>query len=328
MNRRAPLSCPVIPDLPRELRALLAQIPADWVTTFGDLAEALGDITAARWIARELPNRSDVPWHRVVKRTGELIDIVTERGGVQRQRLASEGIVFNGEGCIDLAPVRWKDFRCDAPLRHLADWQTELALRADGTTDVAVPAVIAGLDVSYISDREAVAAYVEIDVVTGSTVFTATHRAAIEFPYLTGYLTFRELPIHLALIEQVRRAKPLAKVILVDGAGQLHPRRSGIAVAVGVVADCVTVGVAKHRLCGRPVSDDCEPLLELHGAVAGQSLIGTTSRKPLQVSPGHGLSLTSAVACVRAVWKQGRTPIPIREADALSRRVAKSVVTG
>lgn len=316
-------SCPVIPQLSEEVRNLLAQIPPGRVTTFGDLADALGDITAARWIARELITFSDVPWYRVVKRTGQLALPKSDQAALQRQLLMQEGVIVDEDGRIDLQAVRWNVFRCHAPLRKLAEWQLELALRADGTTDVPVPSVIAGLDVSYASDNEAVGAYVEIDVATGAILFSATHRAEIVFPYLTGYLTFRELPVHLALLEQVRAAKPLAKVILVDGAGRLHPRRSGIAVAVGVVADCVTIGVTKHHLCGRALADDREPLLELNGTITGQSLVGS-SRKPLQISPGHGLSLASAVACVRAVWPHGRVPIPIREADAVSRRVAKA----
>lgn len=317
--------CPAIPDMACELDALLAQIPAGKVTTFGDLAEALGDLSAARWIARELASRDHGPWYRVVKRTGEIVTTNTERAAIQGLQLRHEGIEIGDDGRLELDGIRWSDFVSDAPLKHLAEWQTASALHADCTADVAVPAVIGGLDVSYVSDDEAVAAYVEIDVTTGATVFTATHRAVIAFPYLTGYLTFRELPLHLALLEQVRQAKPLAKVILVDGAGQLHPRRAGIAVAVGVVAGCATIGVAKHHLCGRATTKDAEPLLELNGETLGQSLIGKTSRRPLQVSPGHGLSLASAVACVRAVWPEGRCPLPIREADGLSRRVAKTV---
>lgn len=323
VSRRELFRCPPIPNLSGELTALLAQIPAGRVTTFGDLAEALGDVSAARWVAHTLSGKNDGPWYRVVKRTGELVSTDPDRAARQREQLIAEGVDVSEEGRLVLPARRWCDFSCDLPLRTLAAWQTELAQRADGSTDVAVPAVIGGLDVSYISDDRAIAAYVEIEVKTGTTVFTSTLQADIGFPYLTGYLTFRELPIHLALIEQVRKQKPLARVILVDGAGQLHPRRSGIAVAVGVVADCVTVGVAKHRLCGRAVSNGTEPLLELNGIILGQSLIGRTSQRPLQISPGHGLSLSSAVGCVRAVWTNGRTPLPIREADALSRRVAK-----
>lgn len=318
-------TCPAIPSLSGELDNLLAQIPAGRVTTFGDLAESLGDLSAARWVAQELATRSAEPWHRVVKRTGELVHTRPERLAIQRNCLFAEGISVDSSNRIDLPSARFREFSTEAPLHRLAKWQADVALWADGNTHVAVPAVIGGLDVSYVSENEAVAAYVEVDVTTGATLFSAVHKAKIGFPYVTGYLTFRELPIHLALIEQVRRSKPLAKAILVDGAGQLHPRRSGIAVAVGVVANCVTIGVAKHHLCGGAVSRDKEPLLELNGAVLGQALVGRTSHKPLQISPGHGMSLTSAVACVRAVWQQGRLPIPIREADALSRRAAKTV---
>jgi deoxyribonuclease V len=318
------MSLPVtIPDLSTMVSMLLEQIPHGRVTTFGDIAEALGDLSAARWVAQELAERSTEPWHRVVKRTGEIVTTDPLRACEQRDRLLAEGIECSLEGKLNLQEYRWHDFQSDAPLRQLARWQDEVAAQAEAAPDIAVPPVIGGLDVSYVSDNEAVAAYVEIDTQTGATIFSATHRAVIVFPYITGYLTFRELPIHLELLLQVLEQKPLAKVILVDGAGQLHPRRSGIAVAVGVIGECVTVGVAKHHLCGRKTTEDDHPMIELRGEILGQMLHGDNRRHPLYVSPGHGLSLTSAVQCVRAVWPTHRSPLPIRAADQLSRKLAK-----
>ncbi|HET6422046.1 MAG TPA: endonuclease V [Planctomycetaceae bacterium] len=310
-------------DLPGTLRGLLDQIPPGRVTTFGDLAEALGDLSAARWVAQELAEMVDGPVHRVVKRTGEIVLSNVARAAVQRERLLEEGIPITDTGKLDLEHFRWKDFTCDGPLKRLAEWQDGVAIKARNVADVEIPRVMAGLDVSYASDHEAVAAYVEVDVKTHALLFSATHRAAVAFPYITGYLTFRELPIHLALLDLVRQQKPLAKVILVDGAGQLHPRRAGIAVAVGVVGACVTVGVAKHRLVGRKVSEDADPLLEDQGEILGQMLHGTNRTHPVYVSPGHSIALASAVRCVREVWRSGRWPVPIQLADQLSRKIAK-----
>lgn len=310
-------------DLLATLRGLLEQIPPGRVTTFGDLAEALGDLRAARWVAQAITKLTDRPVHRVVKRTGKIVLSDPARAAVQWQRLADEGILCTPEGTLTLQDHRWTNFRCDAPLKQLAEWQERVALQASHRADVEVPRVMAGLDVSYASETEAVAAYVEVDVDTQALLFSATHRAPVSFPYITGYLTFRELPMHLALLDRVRQQKPLAKVILVDGAGQLHPRRAGIAVAVGVAADCVTIGVAKHHLLGRTVSTEAEPLLEDRGEILGQMVFAANGKHPAYVSPGHQISLASAVQCVRAVWPSGRSPSPIWLADQLSRRIAR-----
>ena len=64
----------------------------------------------------------------------------------------------------------------------------------------------------------------------------------VPFPYITSYLTFRELPLLAELIEEVRAQGRLAAVVLVDGTGVLHPRRAGIATNLGVVT-----GLADHR---------------------------------------------------------------------------------
>ncbi len=312
-----------MPDLPAIVRQLVNQIPAGKVCTFGDIAEALGDLSAARWVAQELAATSPGAWHRVVKRTGEFTGTDTARTGFQSGRLRAEGIDTGPDGKLTLSHYRWHEFECEAPLQVLAQWQDQVAARADCTTECAIPAVIGGLDVSYATDREAVAAYVEVDTLSGAVLFSTTVRAAVQFPYVTGYLTFRELPVHLELLRQVREQKPLAPVVLVDGAGRLHPRRCGIAVAVGVIADCVTIGVAKHHLCGHAGNSMPDPLVEFQGEHLGQMLYGTNRKHPQYVSPGHGITLSAAVRCVRAVWPSGRSPIPIQAADQLSRRAAK-----
>ena len=67
------------------------------------------------------------------------------------------------------------------------------------------------------------------------------------FPYRTGLLSFREVPILLAALAQLK-ARP--DVVLVDGQGIAHPRGLGLATHLGLVADLPTIGVAKSRLVG------------------------------------------------------------------------------
>src|SRR5690606_10100273 len=77
----------------------------------------------------------------------------------------------------------------------------------------------------------------------------------VRFPYIPGYLSYRELPVHADLLRKVIEAGQIAPLLLVDGNGILHPRRTGIATQLGVLANHPTIGVSKQLLCGTLVAD-------------------------------------------------------------------------
>jgi len=192
----------------------------------------------------------------------------------------------------------------------------------------AVPETIGGVDLSYLSDDEAVAAYVSVAVGKGSVRFSHAVQRRVPFPYIPGYLTFREAPVLLDLLSEVREQAVMDPVILVDGSGRLHPRRAGIAVAVGLLGEVATVGVSKHQLCGRIVKErsveGC-PVIEDAGEPVGAVLDGGSKRRTLFVSPGHGIDLPSAIRCVRAVWERRRLPLPTHHADRMSRELVQKL---
>uniref|UniRef100_A0A7C2K315 Methylated-DNA-[protein]-cysteine S-methyltransferase DNA binding domain-containing protein n=1 Tax=Schlesneria paludicola TaxID=360056 RepID=A0A7C2K315_9PLAN len=313
-----------LPDLPAALEALVRQIPRGRVATYGDLATALGDVAAARWVAQRLkePDAAvSLPTHRVVLRTGEVCL-------AQAALLAAEGVPFADSSHVELS-CRWAEFAASFPLRQLRDWQTEQIRHADWETERTLPEVIAGVDLSYASPDLAVAAYAAVDVATGKIIAEHTTTAAVTFPYIPGYLTFRELPPLLALLDDVRRQGPLAPVILVDGSGRLHPRQAGLAVAVGVCGGCVTVGVSKHQLCGRVREDELVdgcPTIWHQDERLGVKLTTGSKRRTVFLSPGTGIDLASSLRMVQAVWRTERLPRPIARADALSRTVAKQLI--
>ncbi len=94
---------------PTQVFAIVAQIPSGMVTTYGDIARALGDPRGADRSAGRSPARrlvSDLPFHRVVNREGFL------SGGwafghpeVMKQRLLAEGVPFSDEYTVDHAPM-------------------------------------------------------------------------------------------------------------------------------------------------------------------------------------------------------------------------------
>ena len=140
------------------------------------------------------------------------------------------------------------------------------------------------------------------------------------FPYVPGYLSFREIPAALAALALV---DPAPDLLMVDGHGIAHPRRMGIAAHLGVLTDLPTIGVAKSRLCGKHQ----EPPAERAGRVAltdkGQTigivLRSRTRSRPLYVSVGHRIALEPAVELVLATLTGYRLPEPTRVADKLSR---------
>ena len=81
-----------------DVYALLTEIPPGKVSTYGDIARALGRPKASRLIGRIIannPNPISVPCHRVVKSNGELGGYMY---GEQKKReiLEKEGIIFHG----------------------------------------------------------------------------------------------------------------------------------------------------------------------------------------------------------------------------------------
>jgi deoxyribonuclease V len=142
------------------------------------------------------------------------------------------------------------------------------------------------------------------------------------FPYRTGFLSFREVPI---LAAALARLKERPDVVLVDGQGIAHARGLGLATHLGLVADIPTIGVAKSRLVGegQEPAQAAKSFSELiwRGKLVGLILRTQTGTKPLYLSPGHRISLPECLQITLGCVTKYRIPIPLRQADLLSRRL-------
>lgn len=189
---------------------------------------------------------------------------------------------------------------------------------------------VLGLDCAFRNGR-ILAVGVVWDLDARREIETRGASAALRFPYVPGLLSFRELPVLMALL---RRVVSPVDVILCDGQGIAHPRRFGIAAHLGVLTGMPTVGCAKSRICGWhedvPLRrGNARPLLDASGSSTGGGAageqIGTvlctrTGVKPVYVSPGHLADFASANALVLAAGGGYRLPEPTRRADRLVAR--------
>lgn len=93
------------------LYMLLSNIPEGRLVTYGQLAKMMGYPGAARWVGRtlgQLPEGTQLPWHRVVAAGGRLsLPANTISGEEQRQRLRSEGIFVQGDR-VKLPSYQWQ----------------------------------------------------------------------------------------------------------------------------------------------------------------------------------------------------------------------------
>lgn len=194
--------------------------------------------------------------------------------------------------------------------------QTEMAARVV-TRDALPPHPrIGAADVSntrFDPRRRVHAAVVTLDA-AGGVVASAHESRAADFPYVPGYLGFREVP---ALVAAWARLSCKPDLLLVDGQGLAHPRGMGLATHLGVVLDVPTIGVAKSLLVGEgepgPEAGDTAPLL-WKGVRIGTALRMRRGARPIYVSVGHRVSLDTAVAIVRAACDGRRLPVAIRAA--------------
>ena len=178
------------------------------------------------------------------------------------------------------------------------------------------PRFVAGADVSAERFKHyGYAAVVVIDLHTGETVDEGSAAMELRFPYVPGYLSFREIP-PLDAAWKMLRVRP--DVVVFDGHGYAHPRRFGLACHGGVEWDVPSIGCAKNPFIGThgPVADErgaTSPILH-DGETIGSVVRTRAGAKPLYVSAGHRMDLSTAVDLVLRLASKYRQPETTRRA--------------
>lgn len=193
--------------------------------------------------------------------------------------------------------------------------------------------LIGGVDISADKhdDTRAFASFVILRFSDFEVLHVDIEEVTLDYPYVPGFLAFREVP-HLKRLIDRSPLKP--QVVLVDGNGIFHNRGFGLASHLGVITDIPTIGCGKTVFAVDGITafgvknlsktlraaGDVINLVGNSGKIWGCALKATEeSVNPIIISVGHKISLESAIKIVSASCIY-RVPEPIRQADKLSRQ--------
>lgn len=184
---------------------------------------------------------------------------------------------------------------------------------------------VAGVDASH-KNNLACAAVVVFDFPSLEPIEQSIVDFQLSFPYIPGLLSFREAP---GMLKAIERLTQLPDVLIVDGHGQAHPRRFGLACHLGVLLDLPTIGCAKSILVGRlaplGLKSGSTAALSLEKEVLGIGLRTRTNVKPVYLSIGHRMDLISAQQIILACSRGYRLPEPIRLAHHLAKSACNAL---
>jgi deoxyribonuclease V len=175
---------------------------------------------------------------------------------------------------------------------------------------------IAGADISF--NKYSTTVYAGIVVLSYPEMVVQSYSlitAETTFPYVPGYLAFREVP-SLMLAWQQLPEKP--DLLVLDGQGITHPRKMGIASHFGVLNNLPTIGCAKSMLYGKfeelgMEAFSNEPIFN-KGELLGYALRTKKQVQPVYVSPGNLITAEESLEVMKNCMGRYRIPEPTRQA--------------
>ncbi|MEB3774062.1 MAG: endonuclease V [Desulfurococcales archaeon] len=180
------------------------------------------------------------------------------------------------------------------------------------------PRLVAGLDASYTRGSLGIGVSVLIDLDGMKTIDCVSYVREVCIPYIPGLLAYREMAVMAPALNTLIERGYRIDMVVVDGHGIAHPRGFGIASHVGVAFNIPSIGVAKKRLYG-----EVRRIGGREYIVDGERVLGGVVDR-VYVSPGHMVSVDSAIRIIEGLRLYGRLPEPTRIADAVTKEVKRS----
>lgn len=199
-------------------------------------------------------------------------------------------------------------------LEKLKKEQIKLAKKVKIKDDFEKIELIAGCDQAF-KEKDVFSVVVVLDK-DMKEIEKADAQVKAPIPYISGFLSYREAP---AVVEAFTKLNQKPDLLMVDANGILHPRRIGMASHLGILLDVPTIGVAKNPYVGEVKGDKIYYNDKLRGVLVKTK----TGSKPLYISPGHRISLKTAVEIVKKCLKD---PHKLPEPLHLAHRYVKELV--
>jgi deoxyribonuclease V len=144
----------------------------------------------------------------------------------------------------------------------------------------------------------------------------------IDFPYIAGFLSFREGPV---ILEAFKKIENIPDLVIFDAQGICHPRRLGLATHLGIILDIPTIGCTKTHFYGK-----FKMPKEKRGSfsyiydektkeILGIALRTRSNVKPVFVSAGFKIELNKAKEIILNLCRGFRIPEPLRFVDQLTK---------
>ncbi len=152
------------------------------------------------------------------------------------------------------------------------------------------------------------------------------HIYKVEFPYISGLLSFREGPIIIDLLKKVNEKIDL---FFIDGQGIAHPRSFGLASHIGTLIKKPTIGIAKSHLYGKfnkplNIKNDFKELTSSN-KIIGYVLRSKENCNPIFISPGNYIDSETSLKIVKRSITKYKLPEPTRLAHKYSQIYKKKL---
>jgi deoxyribonuclease V len=205
--------------------------------------------------------------------------------------------------------------------------QNRLSRQVTLKSDLGRIETVLGVGVVYSADqREVFAGCVSLSFPELEIQQEVSSKRRLVFPYVPGFFAFSAGPAILAALEKMERPD----LIMFPGRGIAHPRGLGLASHLGVVLDLPTIALSKTPLWRdqpEPASGKGAYTLVKAG---DKKLVGAAVRtkegtKPVFISPGHRISIRTAIKIVVDCCPRYRIPEPLRSAHALAKNEASGI---
>ncbi|MEM2932966.1 MAG: endonuclease V [Candidatus Pacearchaeota archaeon] len=147
------------------------------------------------------------------------------------------------------------------------------------------------------------------------------HKEKLKFPYIPGFRAYRELKPMVSCYEKLEN-KP--DVFFIKALGINHPRGCGLASHFGIATDNAVIAITDELIEGFEIIND---EVKFNDRTVGYMVKLVDFAKPIIISPGHKISLKTAVELTKKFsLGKYKYPYPLIAASKYVKKISRELV--